>query len=198
MIYRMKRKLGILFGMLFVLAVVFSTALQAQDVEPLGVDTTYANALFESNPHLYVHAYSDPWAKTKLMQQDYEAFNNIWEYQRKQTRQMCIGLGIGAVGVAGMIKAVNMPTPTRQVNNPALDPIADKARRDRRIWGVSSIVVGTVGAVIFADSFKWTRRLKVEAGLQSLRLEYNLTGNRRYFKGKHPKKLKTLHHRWKQ
>ena len=111
---------------------------------------------------------------------------------------MCIGLGIGAVGIAGMVYAVNMPTPTRQVNNPALDDEADKAQRDRRIVGASSIVVGAVGAVIFARSFRWTKRIKAEVGLQSLRLEYNLTGNRRYYKkvGSHPKKLKTGKHRW--
>jgi hypothetical protein len=131
------------------------------------------------------------------MHQDFETFNRVWEYQRKQTREMCIGLGIGAIGIAGMVYSVNMPTPTRQVNNPALDPEADKARRDRRIVGASSILVGTVGAVVFARSFRWTKRMKAEIGLQSLRLEYNLNGNRRYFKGKHPKKLKTLNHHWK-
>jgi hypothetical protein len=193
------KKIGILIGLLLVLGVVFTTTLQAQDkMEPLGVDTTYVDPLFEANPHLFVHAYSDPWAKSKLMQQDYETFNRVWEYHRKQTTEMCIGLGIGAVGIAGMVYAVNMPTPTRQVNNPALDPAADEARRDRRIVGATSIVVGTVGAVVFARSFRWTRRMKAEIGLQSLRLEFNLNGNRNYFHGKkRSKKLKTLNHHWK-
>ena len=184
----MKKIFSIIIGLLLVSGVVFNTTLQAQDSE----DRTQIDSVFVENPHLVVHAYSDPWGKTKLMQSDYETFNRLWIYQRKQTTQMCIGLGIGAIGIAGMIKTVNMPTPVRQVNNPALDPIADEARRDRRIWGVSSIVVGTVGAIIFADSFKWTKRMKAEIGLQSLRLEYNLTGNRRYFQGEKVKKLKKL------
>lgn len=193
------KKFGILIMMLFVLGVVNTTTLKAQDVEELvTVDTVYQDSMFVANPHLYIHAYSNPWAKTKLLQLDYQAFDNIWEYQRKQTKQMVWGLGVGSLGIAGMVYAVNMPTPVRQVNNPALDDEADKARRDRRIVGVSSIVVGAVGAYIFADSFKWTRRLKAEVGLQSLRLQYNLTGNRKYYNkvGKHPKKLKsTKYHR---
>ena len=183
----MKKILIILF---MLLGVGFTT--QAQDL----VDTTYVDPIFENNPHLYSHVYSDAWAKTKLMQQDFETFNRLWDYQRKQTKEMCWGLGVGALGIAGMVYAVNMPTPVRQVNNPALDDEADKARRDRRIVGASSIVVGAVGAVIFARSFRWTKRLKAEVGLQSLRLEYNLTGNRRYYKGKHPRKLKTHKHSW--
>ena len=88
------------------LAVVFTTALHAQPTDSedvVKVDTTYQDPLFEANPHLYVHAYSNPWAKTKLMQQDFQAFNMVWDYQRKQTRQMCWGLGVGAVGIAGMV-----------------------------------------------------------------------------------------------
>lgn len=191
----MKRKLGILIGLLFVLVVVFATTGRAQDnvVEPvLTVENTYEDSLFVNYPYLYHVSNFDRYGNAKQLQIDYMTFNDVWTYQRKQTREMCIGLGIGAVGIAGMVYAVNMPTPTRQVNNPALDPAADKARRDRRIVGASSIVVGTVGAIIFARSFRWTKRIKAEVGLQSLRLEYRLTGNRRYFKGKHPKKLKNL------
>jgi hypothetical protein len=169
--------------------VAFATV-NAQDVE-ISSSTVDLDSLFLSNPYALSHAYSDPFAKTKIMLQDYEVMNNVWDYQRKQTKQMIWGLGTGAVGIAGMVYAVNMPTPVRQVNNPALDDEADKARRDRRIVGATSIGLGAVGAYIFARSFKWTRRIKAEVGLQSLRLEFNITGNRRYFKdGKHPKKLK--------
>jgi len=175
--------------------VAFATV-NAQDTEVV-LDSASIQEVFTDNPYLYVHAYSDPWAKTALMHQDYQVYNNLWNYQRKQTKEMVIGLGIGAVGIAGMVYAVNMPTPVRQVNNPDLDEEADKAQRDRRIVGVSSMVVGAVGAVIFARSFRWTKRMKAEIGLQSLRLEYNLTGNRNYYKDKkHSKKLKTGKHRW--
>lgn len=187
------KRIGVLMSILLVLGVVFSTPLQAQS----SVDTTYTNPLFEKNPYLFVHAYSDPWAKTQLMQEDYETFNRVWDYQRKQTKEMCIGLGIGAVGIAGMVYAVNMPTPVKFSNSNIWDDDANKKRRDRRIVGASSIAVGALGAVIFARSFRWTRRIKAEVGLQSLRLEYNLTGNRRYFKGKKSKKLKTVNHHWK-
>ena len=190
------KKIGILIMMLFVLGVVFTTTLKAQTEEVI-MDSVEIQSVFTENPYLYAHAYSDPWAKSALMQQDYQVFNNLWNYQRKQTKEMVWGLGIGAVGIAGMVYSVNMEIPVRQVNNPALDDAADKAQRDRRIVGASSIVIGTVGAVIFARSFRWTKRMKAEIGLQSLRLEYNLTGNRRYYKdGKHPKKLKTGKHRW--
>ena len=170
------------------LGVGFTTQAQTED---LVRGVTQVDSFFVARPYSYAHAYSNPWAKTKLMIQDYETFDRIWDYQRKQTKEMCWGLGIGAVGIAGMVYAVKMPTPTRQVNNPALDDEADKAQRDRRIVGASSIAIGAVGAVIFARSFRWTKRLKAEVGLQSLRLEYNLTGNRRYYKkvGKHPKKF---------
>ena len=183
----MKKVLIILFMLLGV-----GLTTQAQDLK----DTTYVDPVFENNTYLYSHVYSDPWAKSKLMQQDFETFNRVWNYQRKQTKEMCWGLGIGALGIAGMVYAVNMPTPTRQVNNPALDDQADEDRRNRRIVGASSIAVGAVGAFIFARSFRWTKRIKAEVGLQSLRLEFNLTGNRRYFKGKHPRKLKTHKHSW--
>jgi len=179
--------------------VAFATV-NAQDVEQdvakieaaLTVDTVLNDPVFEKYPYLYINVYRDPWAKTKLLQYNYDAFNNIWDYQRKQTKEMCIGLGISAVGIAGMVYSVNMPTPVRQVNNPALDDDADQARKDRRIVGISSIVIGTVGAAIFARSFRWTKRIKAEVGLQGLRLEYNLTGNRGYFKNKKAKKLKTI------
>lgn len=195
----MKRKFGLLIGLLFALGVVFTTTLYAQDSETVKVDTSYADPLFVQNPFLYTHVYSDPWAKSKLMYQDYETFNHVWDYQRKQTREMCIGLGIGAVGVAGMIYTVNMPTPVKFTNSNVWDDDAAKKRRDRRIMGTASTIVGVVGGVIFARSFRWTRRIKAEVGLQSLRLEYNLTGNRRYFNnaGSHPKKLKTLNQHWK-
>ena len=196
------KKFGILIMMLFVLGVVFTTTLKAQTEEAVEMDSVSIREVFAINPYLYAHAYSDPWAKSALMQKSFETFNNVWDYQRKQTKEMCWGLGIGAVGIAGMVYAVNMPIPVRQVNNPDLDEAADQAQRDRRIVGVSSIVVGTVGAVIFARSFRWTKRLKGEIGLQSLRLEYNLTGNRRYFNktGSHPKKLKNsgLYPRYKR
>jgi hypothetical protein len=187
----------VLFILIMLLGVVFTT--QAQDVEltdelesVLKVDTVRDDPMFVANPRLHFVANFDNYGNAKQLQYDYESFDRVWDYQRKQTREMCIGLGIGAVGIAGMIYAVNMPTPTRQVNNPALDPAADEARRDRRIVGVSSIVVGTIGGVIFARSFRWTKRIKAEVGLQSLRLEYRLTGNRRYFQGKKVKKLKRL------
>ena len=176
---------------MFVFGVVFTTTLKAQSVEELVTfDTTYEDSMFVANPYLYTNVYSNPWAKTKLLQLDYQAFDNVWKYQRKQTNQMIWGMGIGSIGIAGMIYTVNMPTPVRQVNNPALDDEANQKRRDRRIVGASSIVVGAIGAYVFADSFKWNRRLKAEVGLQSLRLQYNLTGNRSYYKGgKAPKKL---------
>lgn len=192
------KKMRVLLIMLLLLGVGFSTTLQAQTVKPILVDSTVANQMFIDHPYMYGNVYSDPWAKTVLLQQDYETFNRLWDYQRKQTKEMCIGLGIGALGIGGMVYAVNMPTPVRQVNNPALDDEADQARRDRRIVGVSSIAVGAIGAFIFARSFRWTKRMKAEIGLQSLRLEYNLTGNRRYYKnvGKHPKKLKNMKYKW--
>ena len=189
------KKFGILIMMLFVLGVVFTTTLKAQTEEMI-LDSVKIQSVFAENPYLYVHAHSDAWAKTALMHQDYQVFNNLWNYQRKQTKEMVWGLGIGAVGIAGMVYSVNMPIPVRQVNNPALDEEADKAQRDRRIVGVSSMVVGAVGAIIFVRSFRWTKRMKAEIGLQSLRLEYNLTGGRKYYKDKHPKKLKTGKHRW--
>ena len=184
---------NILLTIFLLLGVMFIS--QAQDVN----DTTNLDPIFVNNPYLYTNVYADPWAKTKLLQQDYETFNRVWDYQRKQTREMCIGLGLGAVAIGGMVYAVNMPTPTRQVNNPDLDDEADKARRDRRIVGASSIALGAISGVIFARSFRWHRRIKTEVGLQSLRLEFNLMGNRRYFDktGKHPKKLKKLRHHWR-
>jgi hypothetical protein len=176
---------------------VASATVNAQDVEISSpIITISLDSLLNANPYAISHAYSDPWMKTKLMIQDYNTFNNVWEYQRKQTKEMVWGLGIGSLGIAGMVYAVNMPTPIRQVNNPALDDEADKAQRDRRIVGVSSMVLGAVGAILFVDSFKWTKRIKAEVGVQSLRLQYNLTGNRSYYKDKHPKRLKTGKHRW--
>ena len=196
------KKFGILIMMLFVLGVVFTTTLKAQTEDVAVISEDSIQAIFANNPYLYAHVYSDPWAKSALMQKDFETFNNVWDYQRKQTKEMVWGLGIGGLGIAGMVYAVNMPIPVRQVNNPDMDEAADQAQRDRRIVGVSSMVVGAVGAVIFARSFRWTKRLKGEVGLQSLRLEYNLTGNRRYFRktGSHPKKLKNsgLYPRYKK
>jgi len=192
----MKKRFGVLIGLLFVLAVVFATALQAQEmevVEPvLTVDSTYTDPLFIQHPYLYHVSNFDEYGNAKQLQLDYDAFNNVWDYQKKFYRQVAIGSAVGAVAIAGMVKTVNMPTPTRQVNNPALDPKADEARRDRRIWGAASIGVGVISGIIIYDAFKWQKRIRAEVGLQSLRLEYRLTGNRRYFKGKHPKKLKNL------
>jgi len=169
---------------------VVSSTMNAQTVN---VSTTIQlDSLFLSHPYATAHVYSDPHMKTRIMIENYETFNRIWDFQRKQTKEMVIGLSIGAVGVAGMIKAVNMPIPVRQVNNPELDEKADKAQRDRRIVGAASIFVGAVGAVVFVHSFRWTKRLKADIGYQSLKLEYNLTGKRNYYNkvGSHPKKLK--------
>ena len=151
------------------------------------------DSLFIKYPFAMPHVYSDPYAKTKLMVQDYETFDRVWDYHRKQTREMIIGAGIGSIGLAGIMYAVNMPTPTRQVGNPDLDDEANKARRDRRIVGASSTAVAVIGAVVFTRSFRWHRRIKADVGLQSLRLQYNLTGNRDYFNGKKKnRKLKKI------
>ena len=183
---------------LIMLGVVNFTTLQAQNVEPVKMDNVKINKQFLKYPYMYANVFSDSWAKTDLLQQDYDTFNRLWEYQRKQTREMCVGLGLGVVAISGMIYAVNMPTPVRQVNNPALDDDADIARRNRRIVGGSSIALGAISVIIFAHSFRWTHRIKAEIGLQSLRLQFNLTGKRDYYNkvGSHSKKFKNMRYKW--
>ena len=130
--------------------------------------------------------------KNKLLIETYQTLNDFWDLQRKQTTEMIFGLGIGSFGIATFVKAVNMPIPVRQVNNPALNEKADKAQRDRRIVGATSIGVSAIGAIIFSRSFRHTKRFKADIGFQTLKLEFALTGNRSYFQGRKNKKLKKL------
>jgi hypothetical protein len=181
------KKLLIVIAVL--MGVVNSTTLKAQVksdtleymvIKP--IDSAYVvSDIFLENPILYAHANGDEWAKTRLMYSDYQTFNNVWDYHKKFKKQFYIGAGIGGLAIASFVKTMNMPTPIRQVNNPALDPAADEAQRKRRVWGITSIVLGTTSSIIIIDSFKWQKRISAEVGLQSLRLEYNITGNRKYF-----------------
>jgi hypothetical protein len=178
---------------------VFTTTLKAQTIEEsdviepvLTIDSTYTDPLFIQYPYLRHVSNFDEYGNAKQLQRDYMTFDNVWDYQKKFYRQIVVGSGIGAIAIAGMVKTVNMPTPTRQVNNPALNPAADEARRDRRIWGAASIGVGIISGIIIYDAFKWQKRIHAEVGLQSARLEYRLTGNRPYFSGKEYKKMKKL------
>ena len=186
---RMKK---VVIVVLMMLGVVNFTALQAQTTPNFSSVKIETDSMFIKYPFLYGNVYSDPWAKTKLMMQDYQVLNRVWDYHKKQVKEMIIGGSIAALGMGGIFYAVNMPTPVRQVNNPDLDPDADQKQHDRRIVGASSTAVAVIGGFIFARAFRWHKRINAVIGLQSLRLQYNLTGNRQYWNsvGKRSKKFK--------
>ena len=194
------KKILILLSLAFTVNAMAQTQdsiISVNNVEPIdnivGVSEIVRQSIFDKYPFAYTHAFSDPFAKTKLMIENYETVNRIWQYQNRQITELIVGGTLGAIGLSGIFYSVNMPTPVRQVNNPSLDPAADKARRDRRIVGASSTVVAIIGGTILTRSFRWHHRGKAEVGLASLKLEYNLTGNRSYFNGgKSPRKLTKL------
>jgi hypothetical protein len=189
------KKMFKLFISLVVLMVVFIATLSAQDVDSskvnrvteLGAPTT----LFNNYPYALNRSIgNDAFWFSKTTIESYEAIGRIEDYRRKRNTEMIIGASVGAVGLAGIFYSVNMPTPVKQVNNPALDDEANRKRRDRRIVGATSTAVAAVGAVIFARAFRWENRIKAEINLTTLRLEYKLFNRREYFQGEKIKRLK--------
>ncbi|MFW5848110.1 MAG: hypothetical protein ACOCVF_04270, partial [bacterium] len=122
--------------------------------------------------------------KNRLMWQADSAMIEALELQTRFERRFTTGVIVSAVGVAGIIYTLNLPTPVFQDNNPVLNEDALDKRRDRRIAGAISGLVTVVGGYLIVDSFKFNQRMEADLGLNQLKLRFFLTGKRDYFKGK--------------
>ncbi|MFW6219322.1 MAG: hypothetical protein ACOC33_00510 [bacterium] len=124
--------------------------------------------------------------KNRLMWQADSAMVEALILQRKFERQLIFGSVVTAVGVAGIIYTLNMPTPVffSQDGVPLNREEALEKRKNRRIAGAISGVVTLAGSILIVDSFKFNQRMEADLGLNQLKLRFFLTGKRDYFKGK--------------
>lgn len=178
------RKIAII--LILLLTSVYSFGQGEKPVNPK-VDSLYLN-----NPRLWAHAMKGSFEDTKLMYETYELNQRVYEYQDKQVKGMVIGAGVMALGTAGWVYAAGvMDPPIYQTSNPGLNEESDKNKRNRRIVAWTSTAVFVTGATVFYLSFKNWKNLRAEVGVNQLKLEYSLFGNRRYYNGKKaPKQLR--------
>lgn len=173
---------SILIGLIFILTASFG---YSQDVtSDLDTVNPEVDSIFIKFPELYVHGLRGNFADTKVMYETYELNKRVWDFQAKQVKGMAIGGGVMALGAAGWWYTLGyLNPPVYQTSNVAGNQNADDAKRKQQIAGWTSTAVFAVGATIFAVSFKNHKRIRAEVGLNTMRLEYRLFGNRPYFNG---------------
>jgi len=159
----------------------FGQGLESEKINPDTID------MFKNNPELTLYGMRTHFRSAELLQEQIDLMERLEVYRKKQNKRLWIGGGMMGGGLLGLWYVAEMDEPVYQTGNPDANEAADEQKRKRRMIAWPSALVAGAGAILFVDSFKFSKWTKLELGLANIKISqeiYGLSRKRKYFNGK--------------
>ena len=142
--------------------------------------------LFKNNPALDIYGMLNSYRSATLLHEQLELTKRLDIYRKKQNKRLWLGGGMMGAGMLGIWYVAEMDEPIYQTGNQVANDAADEQKKKRKMIAWPSALLAGAGAILYVDSFKFSKWTKLELGLANIKITHEIygLGGRKYFKGK--------------